>query len=196
MADGNRFGGGNPNFLYAPMSEDEQEVLDRLVEMDAMVIHVVGWGVVKSFNRVIKGDANLKIEFTLTFSSPVVRIPVTFFDLELRLRTDDPIKRPGRLLFKKTEVVQGADGGPLWIGAGDVMPFEWTITIQQMNPSLVKNIKAGAVGLTTREGNRHLQGDDQRVFDQMRSSEKKARQDSQRQVAKAKAESVLVMPEE
>jgi len=195
MADGNMFGGGNPNFLYAPMSEDEQEVLDRLVDKDAMVIHVVGWGVVNSFDEIIKGDANLKLRFTLTFSSPAIRIPVTFFDLELRLRTDDPIKKPGRLLFKKTEVVRGGDGGALWIGAGDVMPFEWTITIQNMEPSLVKDIKTGAVGLTTREGNRHLKGSTQRVFEHMRRSEKLARKDSQRQVVQAKAESVLEMPD-
>lgn len=193
---GNMFGGANPNFLYTPMSEDEQEVLDRLVEQEALVIHVVGWGVVQRLDKVVKGDANLDLQFTLTFGSPQIRIPVTYFDLELRLRTADPVKNPGRLLFKKRYPVQGEGGGPDWIGAGDVRGYGWTITIQKMDPDLVKDIKTGAVGLTSREGNRHLNEKERRVFQRMRASEKKAREDTEAQVRKAVSESVLEMPGE
>ena len=42
--DQNQFGGGNPNSLYVPMSEDEQEVLQRLVETSDLRVVIDGWG--------------------------------------------------------------------------------------------------------------------------------------------------------
>ena len=42
--DENEFGGRNPNFVYTPMTEVEQEVVSRLVESGELVVILHGWG--------------------------------------------------------------------------------------------------------------------------------------------------------
>jgi len=176
MSDKNVFGGGNANSLYMPMSETEQEVLERLVAQNDLEIHVVDWGVINNL-KVTFGDLRVSIPIKITFNAPEVHIPVYYFDLQLR-RTD------GFVIFQKRYDVQYG-GRPVMIGAGQTIEMIWDIAIQDMDPNFVKTVKPGAVGLTTRVGNLDLKGKVQETYDNMRDVEKKIRENDAKKVAVA-----------
>lgn len=173
MSDKNAFGGGNNKSLYIPMSDTEQEVLERLVSSQDIEVHVVGWGVVNR-PRVSFGDLRLKIEFNLTFNRPETPMPVSYLDLELRTRS-------GLLLFKQQyPTVYG--GNPILVAAGVTIGMVWDIAIKDMDPALVKAIKPGAVGLTTAEGNRRLTPEKARLERLIRAGEARVKADATQKV--------------
>lgn len=151
----NLFGGANQHSLYVPMSDVEQEVLHRLVENKDLEITIHGWGVVH--NPYVRfGDHRVGLVFTLNFQKPAEAMPVHFFDMELRT-----VSSKKTLLRKRYPLAM--NGQPMMIGAGLSLTLEWDIAIDHMSPELVKAIKPGAVGLTTRRldpvtGNRTVQG--------------------------------------
>jgi hypothetical protein len=146
MSDKNMFGGGNVNSLYTPMSEDEQEVLARLVAEGDFYVHIVGWGWV---NRpaVTFGDLRVKVPISITFNAPNPPIPVTALTLELWTpKWQEPLFR------KEYDIRQGGKAIP--IGAGFNLSMVWDIAVHHMDPRLVKALKPGASGLTTRWADR------------------------------------------
>jgi hypothetical protein len=189
--DKNPFGGLNPHGLYVPMSEVEQEVVARLVEAGDLKVVVVGWGVVNK-PRITFGDARLQVVFRLNFNRPAFPMDVYYFDLELRTGADV-------LLFKQRYPTT-YDAKPISVAAGVFLDYVWDIAIQNIDPKLVKTIKPGALGLTsrlqdkdtgqiTRTGNMRLSTKDRRLLEIMRTGEKVARQDTQQRVQKAKKDS-------
>ena len=140
MDEKNTFGGGNPNSLYVPMSEDEQEVLQRLVAAQDLRVVIHGWGHIDA-PVVTVGDARISILLDLTFHKPATPIPVHFFDLELQTGS-------GHCVFKNRQPLKG--GEPMLIGASLHLVFAWDIMIHHMNPEFVKMFKPGAIGLTSR----------------------------------------------
>lgn len=138
--DKNLFGGANPNGLYVPMTETEQEVLDRLIQSQDLEVELKGWGVVHnpwaSF-----GDHRIGLQWTLMFNKPA--IPVYFFDLELRVASS-------KLVLSRKRYPTTLDGKPELIGAGREIQFNWDIAIDHMSPELVKAIVPGAIGITSR----------------------------------------------
>lgn len=156
MSETNRFGGGNANSVYVPMSDDEQEVLMRLVESQTLRIHVHGWGMEIVPQQVGYGDKRVQVTFQLDFDRP--KVPIRVPSLNLELRTAD-----GLCLFRKPYPTFGDDGKPMQIAAGMSFQLVWDIAIDHMDPALVKTLKPGALGLTTRRldkdtGERTLQG--------------------------------------
>ena len=141
MSEKNAFGGGNRKSLYTPMSEDEQEVLSRLVQTKDLDVFLVGWGFIKGVSASF-GDLRLDIPIQLTFSAPVVPIMVSYFDLELRTGS-------GMLLFKERQSTM-YNSQPLAVGAGTSLSMVWSIAIRAMDPKIVKMYKPGALGLTSR----------------------------------------------
>jgi hypothetical protein len=179
--------GGNPKSLYTPMSEDEQEVLSRLVEAQDLRVIVKDWGYV-SQPRVVFGDLRLGIAFRLSFDRPEVPMPVHFFDLELRTGA-------GLLLFAERQSCMYA-GKPLQVAAGVYMDMVWDIAIMAMDPKVVKAIKPGAVGLTSRwidrdtkeltlRGNTKMDTNKQRLLRTIRHGEATARADTKAIAGKA-----------
>lgn len=162
--DKNLFGGANPNGVYVPMTETEQEVLDRLVQSQDLEIDIKGWGVVRnpwaSF-----GDHRIGLQWELVFNKPP--IPVYYFDLELRVASS-------QLILMKKRYPTTFNGQPKLIGSGQgPIQFNWDIAIDHMSPELVKAIMPGAIGLTTRRldkdtGNRTLLGNMDLSDDQAR----------------------------
>ena len=141
-SDKNMFGGKNPHGLYVPMSEDEQEVLSRLVEAQDLQIVVRGWGVVQK--PLIKfGDSRVSLLFKMTFDRPAVPQPVPFFVLELKTLA-------GVLLLRKRYPTMLPNGQPIEVCAGMFLDLAWDIAVDHMNPALVKALKPGALGLTSR----------------------------------------------
>lgn len=180
MGDQNVFGGGNPNSLYVPMSETEQEVVARLIEARDLRVHVVGWGVVHQ-PRAAAGDARLKLEFRLNFDRPEAPMPVHHFDLELRTGA-------GALLFADRLKVE-YDGKPVQVAAGVFFDLVWDIMIRSIDPKLVKALLPRATGLTSRlldkdtgletlTGNMKLDSDKVRLLRFLRRSEAFTRRSS------------------
>jgi len=138
--DTNLFGGANPNGLYVPMTETEQEVLDRLIQSHDLEIEIKGWGIVRnpwaSF-----GDHRLGLQWTLVFNKPPV--PVYYFDLELRVASS-------QIVLMRKRYPTTVNGQPELIGAGREIQFNWDIAIDHMSPELVKAIVPGAIGMTSR----------------------------------------------
>lgn len=167
MNDKNLFGGANPNALYTPLSEDEQEVLARLAETNAFKVVVKEWGYVDK-PQVRYGDARLQVRFQLNFAKPEkAPIPVHFFELELWTHSGI------FLVGEKLPVVQ--NGNPISVMRGVVLDLVWDIQIRQMDPNVVKALKPGARGLTTRHGNWQMTSLQRRKLAELRENEAKVR---------------------
>jgi hypothetical protein len=187
VKDKNRFGGGNPRGGYTPMSEDEQEVVSRLVAARDLDVHIIGWGVIREPLATF-GDLRVTIPLQITFNRPAIPVPVHYFDLELRTGS-------GILLFKERQSTE-YDQKPLAVGAGTSLSMVWHIAIRAMDPKLVKELKPGAIGLTSRWidrdtgdfthlGNTKMKSDDKEALRIVRTGEAIARRDTAQKAARA-----------
>lgn len=139
--DRNPFGGANPLGLYVPMSEDEMEVIDRLVKTNDLEVEVEGWG--KIDEPIISfGDLRISIPIHMTFGSPALPTPVHFFDLCLR-------RRNGQVVFRERQPAI-YNNMPIQVCAGLELDMVWDIALHSMDPTFVKAIKPGALGFTSR----------------------------------------------
>ena len=141
MGQENSFGGKNAGSNYVPMSEDEQEVLSRLIEMEDLEVHVVNWGVLHQ-PKFTLGDKRLAVKFTLNFNAPALPMMVHYFDLELRTRS-------GLVLYSERQPTLYGNK-PISVQAGTELQMVWDIAIDRIPPSIVKMFKPGALGLTSR----------------------------------------------
>ena len=186
MSEKNIFGGGNSLSLYTPMSEDEQEVLHRLIEQDNLEIHIIGWGIVNKFERISFGDMRLQIVFRLILTAPAMHIPVPYFDLELRTRTG--------ILLMKSQYPLTEGGEPRMLGAGSELKLAWEIAIRHMDPEFVKLMKPGAMGLTTREGNYKLPEQHMNTLRGLRKVEENFKQQDKQTIKKLDAQYDIQVP--
>lgn len=173
----NPFGGLGLRGLYTPISEDEQEVLERLASSNDLIVHIVGWGFVQN-PKITFGDLRVTIPLSITFSQPETPIPVHYFDLELKTGA-------GMMIFRQRQAtVYG--GQPLMIQAGVHLDMLWDIAIQHMSPEFVRAFKPGAIGLTNRwmdrdtrditlTGNTKLGAKERRLLKTLREGEAKVR---------------------
>ena len=175
--------GGIKGSLYTPMSEDEQEVLDRLIVARDLDVYIKGWGYIKGIQAAKAGDLRLSLPLVLNFDRPEVPMPVHYFDLELRTGS-------GILLFAERQSTL-YDGKPLMISAGTSLTMVWDIAIKHMDPKLVKMLKPGALGLTSRWidrdtgditllGNTRMTNQNKALLRKMRKGEAMARSRSAR----------------
>ncbi|MEI6297958.1 MAG: hypothetical protein WCO84_10090, partial [bacterium] len=140
----NLFGGLNPHGAYVPLTEDEQEVLQRIADSKDVELVVHGWAVLPQ-PKITFGDLRVGIKFRVNFG-PGRPTPIHFFDLELRFSSGETIYR------QKLAVDVG--GKPVIVGQGvgiDFLDLAWDIAIDHMDPSFVKRMKPGAIGLTSRK---------------------------------------------
>lgn len=138
----NSFGGKNPHGSYVPMSEDEQEVIARLVESKDYEVIIHGWATLHA-PKMIFGDLRVAIPFRLTFSGIPFPRPLYYLDLELRTKKDCLT-----LVRQRQPLISG--GQPLQIAEGVSVELVWDIAIHHMDPKIVKILKPGATGLTSR----------------------------------------------
>lgn len=175
MSDKNRFGGGNANGLYVPMSDVEQETLMVLAQRQAFRIHIVDWGW-HNAPQVIVGDHRLSLQFTMTFNKPEIPQPCYYFDLQLYAA--------GIKVFQERQTLVYGNQAQM-IGAGLQLTLAWDIAIAHIDPKLVKAV-TGATGLTSRLqdkdtgnmtlfGNMALSSEDRKEMIKMREAEKRVR---------------------
>lgn len=183
----NLFGGANPRGLYVPISEDEQEVVLRLVEAEDLELIIHGWGKLER-PRFLVGDHRIGVQFRLTFNRPAVPTDVWFFDLELKTRT-------GISLVKERLPVIYA-GKPVQVCAGMFLDMQWDIALHSMDPRLVRLLKPGAFGLTSRrqdrdtgvmtsQGNMKLDGNQRRALAELEAAQAKGRAEATEQAVEA-----------
>lgn len=137
----NIFGGKNRRGLYVPMSEDEQEVIHRLVDAEDILLVIHGWGVLDR-PRFLVGDHRIGVQFRITFNRPAAPTPVFFFDLELKTRTG--------ITLCKERLPTLYNGKPISVCVGMFLDMQWDIALHSLDPKLVKLLKPGAIGLTSR----------------------------------------------
>lgn len=177
MNDRNPFGGKNPLSLYVPMSEIEQEFIDRLKSSGDLQVKIHGWGFIPN-PSITFGDLQVVIPIDITFDAPESPIPVHSFDLELCTIT-------GLTLFRETQSAL-YDGQPLLIGAGTHIAMMWHIALKAIDPKILKAYMPGTVGLTSRTfdkdtgaittlGNMKLDTAAQRLLQEVREAEDKIR---------------------
>ena len=183
----NILGGKNANSLYVPMSEDEQEVLQRLIEADDLEVVVVGWAKLPA-PKIILGDKRIAIEFTLRFSAPPRPVKVWYFDMELRTRS-------GLILHAERQPTL-YDNKPIDVYAGLDLTMVWDIAIDRIPPAVVKLIKPGSVGLTSRftdkdtgeydpkGGNMNLTDEQRKALETVQTGAAKVRAEAKREVSK------------
>lgn len=141
----NEFGGAYGGSMYIPLTEIEQEVISRLAEAGEFIVVFHGFGSVPKLD-IRFGDKNLHIGMKVGF--PMLSTPqsVYFFDMELKTHS-------GISLFRQTMPCT-YDDKPLLIGPEVEFEMIWDISINTISPALVKQIKPGAIGLTSRRQDR------------------------------------------
>lgn len=151
MRKRNIFGGGNAHSNYVPLSDIEQEVIQDLIAKRDLFVKADGFGLVE-VNRVVCGDANLHIQFTL---APQLPVSQTIKALTLILHTG-----AGMILYKDTLPTIHSHGQGIVVG-GEVTPgnvpaysMVWDIGLKMLDPKVVKTLKPAAVGLTSRRVDR------------------------------------------
>lgn len=179
MTGRNQFGGKNPLSLYVPMTDVEQEFIDRIRTSGELRVTIHQWGFVDN-PELIVGDSQVVIPIDITFVAPPVPIPVSTFDMELTYK--------GVSLFRETQSVEYG-GKPLDVGAGTHLQMMWHVSIKAIDPRLIKSFMPGAVGLTSRvldrdtgditlRGNMHLNTENQRILHVLRQGEEAVRRDT------------------
>lgn len=188
MKETNEFG-GRKGSAYTPMSEDEQEVLERLVSAGELKIVVKGWAEVHN-PRIRVGDLRVSMAFRIDFKKPELPTPVHFLDLELRTSS-------GMLLFKERQPAI-YNGQPIKVANGMYLDMVWDIAVMAMPPSLVKALKPGAIGLTSRWvdkdtgditmlGNTSMDVQDQKTLRRIREGEARSKAETARRLEEATA---------
>lgn len=138
MKDKNMFGGKNPHGLYVPMTEVEQEVLDRLAS-EGLVLLIHGWGIRLEKPTFAFGDFRVAVgPFRIDFNAPVVPMDLNFLDLELQRTNGQTVVREKLPLEPKVQVCAGVS-----------IELKWDIAIDHMDPEFVRSVKPGAFGLTS-----------------------------------------------
>jgi len=183
----NIFGGNNRRGLYVPMSEDEQEVIHRLVEAEDILLIIHGWGTLDK-PRFLIGDHRIGVQFRITFNRPAVPTPIFFFDLELKTRTG--------ITLCKERLPTIYNGRPVQVCNGMFLDLQWDIAMHSMDPRLVKLLKPGHVGLTSRrqdkdtremtaKGNMKLTGSQQKKLRELDSAHAAARAFDEKNIVEA-----------
>lgn len=171
MSDKNILGGKNTRSVYTPMSETEQEALDRLRASQDLVLEVDGIGEIPLEQaNIIIGDHRLGIRFQITFRTKDNQIQTVPY-LDLLLRT-----RQGITLFKERQPFRDINGNAMMVNTGMTIPMQWDIGINQIDEKVVKAIMPGATGLTSRRGNERLTGVQQKTLREVRKMEHRARE--------------------
>ena len=138
--DTNLFGGGNKNSLYIPLTEIEQEFISRLVESRDLQIVIHGWQTITEIKPIF-GDKNLHLHFNFEFFNQEPK-DVYFFDMELKTQS-------GVSLYKEKMPCE-YDGKPLRVCAPMILAMVWDISINMIDPKLIKTLMPNVIGLTSR----------------------------------------------
>lgn len=136
-SDKNPFGGGNPNGLYVPLTDDERDAIDRARER-GVVVKVRGLGVFPA-TKVVVGDHRVSVGFTVR-----VEAPKTINEFAHSVETED-----GIVLASET-IPCLQQGKPMMLRPGEEVEMEIHISLTHLDPKVLRTLRPGATGLTSR----------------------------------------------
>ena len=177
--------GGKPkkgNSLYVPMSDVEQECLQRIAELDGYRINIKGYGTIDNAHIII-GDKRLSFRFKLIFTKPDNPTPLYFLDLELLAFGENVFSERQHLIY---------GGKPQMVMAGIELELVWDIAIKHIEPRIVKSV-VGTLGLTSRlqdkdsgaftlTGNMSVNDEKRQVLHKLKEGERKIAEHNQRDI--------------
>lgn len=146
MSETNPLGGKNPNGLYVPLSEDELEASYRAAER-GIVVKVEGWGSYPA-EKFHVGEHRVGVEFALRCPEDRV-LGMTTENLRLQVETTDGIP-----LFSCATSAE-LHGRPVHLLPEQEFGLTLEIEVHHCNPEVVKTLKSGATGLTSRRIDPH-----------------------------------------
>jgi hypothetical protein len=118
-------------FDYIPLSDNEIDVVHKMVDGQELYVEVVGWGYHPS-PKIIAGDKRIQVRFPLEFNRPDFSVPVHYFDIALKLRN-------GREVYKdRLPVSDPYQGGPVMITAGVLLDMVWDISVGAISPDFLR----------------------------------------------------------
>ena len=126
------------NFVYTPLAPNEIDAIHRMVDGQELYVEVIGWGFHPNPD-ITAGDKRIQIRFPMEFSKPEIAQPVHYLDLALKLRD-------GTLLIQDRMGVVGPDGGTLYVQAGMLMDLVWDVSVDRVDPKLVRHVRPGVRG--------------------------------------------------
>lgn len=113
------------NGHYVPLSEKEQDVVQRMLENEDLYVQIVDWGYHPS-PKITAGDKRVQIRFPMEFNRPVgLEIPVRYFRLRLKMRN-------GRTVAEKVESTV-YNNQPLYITAGMRIDLVWDLALDSIS---------------------------------------------------------------
>lgn len=133
----NPFGGGNPNGLYVPITDDERDAIGRAAER-GVVVKIRGLGVFPSTSLVV-GDARVSVGFTAKVDEPK-----TLTEFSHSVETDDGIV----LAAETIPCLQ--QGRPMILLPGEEVEMELHLSLTHLDPKLLRCLRPKATGLTSR----------------------------------------------
>lgn len=128
---------------YNPMTDNEQEALQRMIEGQDVYVEVVGWGFYPTPTLTV-GDKRLQVRFPMEFTRPLdISIPVR--SLTLRLKN-----RQGQLIFSDTKPTLHQNQ-PMLVTAGLRIDLIWDIAVDKVSPEFQRTLLPGYKGTTIME---------------------------------------------
>jgi hypothetical protein len=127
------------HYKYEPLTNNEQEVLQRMIEGQDVYVEVESWGYHPA-PQMTAGDKRLQVRFPLTFTRPTGGIiaPVTQLRLHLKMRD-------GRTIFSDTKSVC-VNYKPLPVSAGLQIDLIWDIALDRISAEFQSLIMPGIRG--------------------------------------------------
>lgn len=110
---------------YVPLSEKEQDVVQRMLENEDLYVQIVDWGYHPA-PTITAGDKRVQIRFPMEFNRPVgLEIPVRHFRLRLKMRN-------GRTVAETIESTV-YNNQPLYITAGMRIDLVWDLALDSIS---------------------------------------------------------------
>lgn len=146
------------NVNYTPLTDDEQDVLSRLVDekkavyVEVQALHRNSDGdasvVSSGFHpepRITWGDKRIQVRFPFEFTEPGFFVRVHAIHLKLKMRD-------GTVLTEDVLPAQGPDGNPVRVMEGTQLDLVWDVMLKGISSDLRKRLRPGLKGKTIMRG--------------------------------------------
>lgn len=149
LSEQNPFG-GHPHGLYVPLTPDEQDAINRAVQL-GLIVRIDRLGVF-SVEKVTIGDHRMTVEFFVRVADPV---SVTLLTHQVETSTG--------IVLVRDQVNCTQNGSPLLLLPGEEVQMQLHISLIGVDPEFVRQLRPGFSGLSSRRidlhtGNLTLEG--------------------------------------
>lgn len=120
-----------PEMEYTPLSEKEQDVLNRMIEGQEVYVEVEEGGGGYHFGyhpnpEITSGDKRIQVKFPMEFTQPEgITVPVTHLDLKLKTRNHEKIAHTTEHTY--------FNGEPLGVTAGLQVDLIWDLMVDEIS---------------------------------------------------------------